>query len=125
MRKFGIGLLAISTVIVLMHNFTPHTHDTKPETATFNACSHSEEDGLLGLFQMIFHQDLGNEHLEFYVTAQIQDVDLDPSFELLVLLLRVETLELEKVSFPEGNDLIPKDRWWQTPLDLRGPPSII
>ena len=125
MRKLGITFLAISTAIVLLHSFTPHTHDNNIESATFNACDYSQETGILGLFQMIFHQDLGEEHLELYVNAVNFDISIDAFTPIPLVLIPVVTLSLEQIGYPNIIDIIPREQWRLSPLDQRGPPNFI
>lgn len=60
--------LLISGSLLLLHAFIPHEHHSELDEIE-HIQQHQQADGLFDLLQLVFHTDLGDEHLENFKTA--------------------------------------------------------
>lgn len=129
MKKGLSFILFFSYVIVLLHNFTPHSHDfsSKKEHEITNG-----EDDLLELLQSIFSLDLSDNHLENYENAdvnesiQLKSTDffaLNEAF-LLLFIFNSEISEIPIPNSPESQDLPKKFDIHHQSFSSNAPPSL-
>ena len=123
-RIYRYGLLFGALAILMLHSLVPHQHHSSPllEPQISN-CSPTDY-GLLGFLGKVFHQDLGEEHLEHFKHKNKLDFDADtilflPAINQEVLaILPVKVVALT----PTVGSLITPQSITGPPL-LRGPPS--
>jgi len=65
LKIFNHILLFTAAVIILLHSFVPHEHHDEMG-AELHQVEHENTDNFLGWIKTIFHNDLGEDHLENY-----------------------------------------------------------
>ena len=63
-------------ILLLLHTLIPHQHHTELDDSSHYS-QHQKADNLYEFFQLIFHQDLGEDHLEDYQTPAFYSAPSD------------------------------------------------
>ena len=75
-------LIYTACAILVLHNMTPHAHHDEMSSEV-HEIEHREADSLLDWFKLAFHSDMGEGHLENFISADSQLLDLDLSYNEL------------------------------------------
>lgn len=128
--KRGLSfILFFSYVIVLLHNFTPHSHDFLSENQ--DEVANNEHD-ILNLLQNIFASNLGDSHLENYENADANEniqlkstgfFALNQAF-LLSFIFNYEISEITIPNSPESQHLPKKFDIHHQSFSSNAPPFL-
>lgn len=64
MKRLGIAMICTAAMLVLLHSITPHTHSNPYGNNEATVSQNQPEAGVLGFLQLMFHPDLGTDHLD-------------------------------------------------------------
>jgi hypothetical protein len=119
------GLFYTAVSILLLHSWVPHQHHTVAIVApTFTSCVHVENT-LLGFLGRIFHQDLGDEHLENYQGVKKVDFDYQQLFNDISPVADRSNWVLELNTYNHIPFCIPLNHQDLVLVSkVRGPPSV-
>ncbi len=81
-------LIHFSFFLCLLHAFVPHAHAMLAPGDEVTECRHDNPLDLLDRLGQVFHQNLGGDHLEHYVSASTAP-DSAPEAPLIALAARV------------------------------------
>lgn len=125
MRKIAVFLIAISTMLLLLHSVTPHTHHKASQTYDHSLSELNESGNLLSWLQFIFHPDLGPEHLEHFQNEGPEQIALLPDFALLAVVIAFTPVEAEPLQHKKPYLFSIQDSDLLNQSQLRGPPSLV
>tara|TARA_B110000305_G_C19301406_1_gene569324 strand:- start:498 stop:869 length:372 start_codon:yes stop_codon:yes gene_type:complete len=122
LKQVGHIFILIASSILLLHSFVPHHHhDELSEEQHFT--EHSSASTAMELLGLIFHENLGEGHLENF-----ENVEFHFDFDSPMLLVTTYFLFTENISVTEVCYLFDKQEGIPIPLYLeveskRGPPT--
>ncbi|MEO9482455.1 MAG: hypothetical protein ABJG47_03380 [Ekhidna sp.] len=119
MRHFKTISLVLAGALLLLHTFIPHQHHSELDEAE-HIEQHQQADDLFDLLQLVFHIDLGGDHLEDFKTASFTFTSPD-FFDHSVLERTYYSVQLDQ--FP--TEFISDNSVQEIhSLQFRGPPAI-
>jgi len=118
---------------VVLHGLLPHEHHSNLSDTAEHREEHGEADDFIDYLKLIFHTDLGIEHLESYNQVKGHDLAFDVSFEAvpdLPPLAKVNVFSItgnKDIHYPSliayHIPLLKQDFLTTTPF--RGPPAMV
>ncbi len=117
------SLLSWAVAILLLHSLVPHQHHSSPLLEPSITNCTPTESGFLGFLGKVFHQDLGDEHLEnFKHTNKVSfGAYLIPFLTILSFEFSPIVTEAARPIVLSTEQLLPSPAIIGPPL-LRGPP---
>jgi hypothetical protein len=114
----------------MLHSVLPHQHHSDLEQ-TEHSQTHRQADGLMDFIKLIFHQDMGEGHMENFEQGQSLDIslsftiddsqNLDQFKDYHSSILSIYFNESDR-SYLYYDDIPILKRYVIEHLDLRGPP---
>lgn len=124
MRSLGRIFISLATVIILLHSITPHQHHTASQNCDHCLAKLDDQANLLSLLQVIFHPDLGQEHLDNYQNENHEQIALPDFSYLAVALVFVPQFETE-IEHNTPYTFSQVDNEFLSSVTLRGPPFMV
>ena len=81
-RKTGNILFAIASLVLLLHNITPHFHHGEISETQHDE-EHQDAESLLDWLALTFHSDLGEGHMECF--SQVNHLDSDVQSQVFLI----------------------------------------
>lgn len=109
----------LAGALLLAHSFVPHEHGKEHEVVH----SDYEASGIVDLLSGLFHNDLGEEHLEHFEVQKSKALEFHvetTAIEGNCLLLIALNEPAQCISFIENSSAAPH----RVVVDLRGPPVV-
>ncbi len=125
MRKIAIFLIGLSTLLLFLHSITPHTHHKATQSYTHSISEVDNSNDILSWLQFVFHQDLGQEHLEHFQNDSFDHVTLLPDLAFLAFALSFSPIIEEPLEHKKPYIFSIKDSDLLNQSPLRGPPSLV
>lgn len=118
----------IAWSILLLHNLTPHLHHGEVSNDEHEK-NHVEAMSFLDWVKLPFHEDIGEGHLENFISADFSFVSVEQIGEKLPPLLLINVLLYHEDNGSEIRELLQPipilpDKLFQASSFLRGPPIV-
>lgn len=119
MKYFKTISLVLAGALLLLHSLVAHKHHSELDEAT-HVVQHEEADDLYDYLQLIFHIDMGGDHLKDYKNVNFTFISPDffdsSILEITYYLIQSDQFQVEFIL----DNSIPRI----CGLQFRGPPTL-
>ena len=123
MKRFGVALICTAAMLVILHSITPHTHTNPYGTQNVTISQNEEDSGLMGFLQLVFHPDLGQEHLEHFQN-EAGDLHILPPLAPVAAVPDLTPTEELNPAPKDSYQITYTEEVYLLLAPLRGPPHI-